>query len=103
MNSLELIIGRMALGRERYGHGVRPKDDTTQWGTRSNSWLEMAQEEIIDAIVYTCADYIRKEDLEYHEDANDLILKYILNPELVKTKFHNNLLKSLKEILNSII
>ena len=103
MDSLELIHKRLAIGRERYGHGVRPKDDTTQWGTRENSWLEMTQEEVIDAIIYTCADYIRKEKLKYDEDANDLILKFILNPGLMKTRFHTTLLKSLQEILKVII
>ena len=103
MDGLELILKRMAIGRKRYGHGVRPLDDTTQWGTRENSWLEMTQEEVIDAIIYTCADYIRKEKIKYDEDANELILRFILNPGLMKTKFHTTLLKSLQEILKVIV
>ena len=50
---------RMAIGKERYGHGVRPGDDTTQWGTKTNDWFEMAEEELLDAIMYVCADYKR--------------------------------------------
>ena len=35
------IKARLAIGLETYGHGVRVEDDTTQWGTEVNSWLEM--------------------------------------------------------------
>ena len=35
----------MKLGLERYGHGLQIHDDTRQWGTKENSWAEMALEE----------------------------------------------------------
>jgi hypothetical protein len=49
----------MAMGREKYGHGVRVDDDTTTWGTKTDSWMTMATEEFLDAIIYVTADYIR--------------------------------------------
>lgn len=69
------IRGRLELGRERYGHGVRADDNTREWGTRINSWLEMAEEELLDCVVYVIADYIRqlrdktgREPLVYRDD-----------------------------------
>ncbi len=48
---------------ERYGHGVRPDDDTREWGTNMNDWFEMAEEELLDAIVYINADYRREKGM----------------------------------------
>ena len=53
------LNARLDLGLVRYGHGVRVDDDTTTWGTPKNSWMEMAKEELLDAIIYVVADYIR--------------------------------------------
>ena len=53
------LEARLDLGVRKYGHGVRVDDDTTSWGTKENSWFEMAREEFLDAIVYVIADYIR--------------------------------------------
>ena len=50
----------MEMGKNKYGHGVRVDDDTTTWGTNENSWMEMAREEFLDAVIYVIADYIRK-------------------------------------------
>lgn len=54
------IQARLDIGKSRYKHGVRAHDDTTQWGTKTNSWLEMALEEIDDAIIYVLAESIRE-------------------------------------------
>lgn len=54
-----LIKQRMALGVERYGHGLRKNDDTTQWGTKKDSWNEMALEEVLDGMIYLAAQLIR--------------------------------------------
>jgi hypothetical protein len=69
------IQGRLDLGRKRYGHGVRVDDNTREWGTQRNSWCEMAEEELLDCVVYVIADYIRqsrdntgKEPLVYRND-----------------------------------
>lgn len=56
---LRIINSRMALGRERYGHGVRVADDTRQWGTQADSWVEMALEEVLDGMIYMAAQLIR--------------------------------------------
>ena len=56
---IEEIEGRMTLGKERYGHGVKVDSDTTTWGTSTDSWIDMANEEFLDAIIYLTADYIR--------------------------------------------
>jgi len=56
---LNLLKDRLKLGRERYGHGVRVNDDTTQWGTPSNDWELMAIEEVLDGLIYSAAAIIR--------------------------------------------
>ena len=56
----EAIRARLDLGRERYGHGIRVEDDTTQWGTKTNSWLEMGLEEIDDLAIYVAAQSVRE-------------------------------------------
>jgi len=56
---LELIQGRLKLGLERYGHGVQINDDTTQWGTKIDSWTEMGLEEALDLTIYLSAQLLR--------------------------------------------
>ena len=56
---LDLLQDRMKLGLERYGHGVQIHDDTRQWGTKENSWGEMALEEVLDGLIYTAAAILR--------------------------------------------
>jgi len=55
----DAIESRLAIGVERYGHGVRVNDDTTQWGTKVDSWLEMGLEEIDDLAIYIIAQCLR--------------------------------------------
>lgn len=54
----KLVLERLKLGKQKYGHGVRVDMDTVTWGTKKNAWLEMAREEFLDAVVYVIADYI---------------------------------------------
>ena len=61
---LELIQERLAIGEERYGHGVRKNDDTTQWGTKTDSWTEMGLEEALDLTIYLSAQLLRVLDKE---------------------------------------
>ena len=61
---LELITERMAIGEERYGHGLRKNDDTKQWGTKTNSWTEMGLEEALDLTIYLSTQLIRIMDIE---------------------------------------
>ena len=56
---IELLQDRMKLGLERYGHGIRIHDDTRQWGTKKDSWEEMALEEVLDGLVYTASAILR--------------------------------------------
>jgi len=56
---LNLIKERMDIGVERYGHGLRQGDDTRQWGTKKDSWNEMALEEVLDGMIYLAAQLIR--------------------------------------------
>ena len=59
MGVREELTGRLDLGLKRYNHGVRVNDDTRSWGTPTNSWLDMAKEEFLDAVIYIIADYLR--------------------------------------------
>ena len=103
MTELNLVRERLAIGRERYGHGVRPHDDTRQWGTKRDSWLEMAQEELIDGMIYVCADYIRENNIKYEDDANDLIIDYIENTHKMICFFHANMVLMMKSMLSMCI
>jgi len=93
----ELINGRLELGRQRYGHGVRPSDDTRQWGTKEDSWAEMALEEALDLTIYLCAELLRVQDqrrdlnlltvgqlLEDDSLSEDSIMRYLI--ELLREK-----------------
>jgi len=86
-----LINSRLELGRQRYGHGVRPNDDTRQWGTKEDSWAEMALEEALDLTIYLCAELLRVQDqrrelqlitaeklLEANDLEEDSIVRYLV-------------------------
>jgi len=104
------ILERMDLGKSKYGHGVRVDDNTKSWGTRKNSWMEMAEEEFLDAIIYVAADYIRQGrnskdgmsileqiyDARYNDD-NGLIMYVVKNVEFMDSNKHKFLLKGLLE------
>ena len=61
---LTMLKERMAVGVERYGHGLRPMDDTTQWGTKEDSWVEMGIEEVHDNLIYIATAMLRIRHLE---------------------------------------
>lgn len=52
---MALLQKRLELGKKRYGHGVRIDDDTTKFGTETNSWGEMFLEEALDGMIYAAA------------------------------------------------
>tara|TARA_B100001093_G_C26278194_1_gene779924 strand:- start:342 stop:575 length:234 start_codon:yes stop_codon:yes gene_type:complete len=56
---LDIITERMNMGLERYGHGIRIGDNTKQWGTKDDSWEEMALEEALDGMIYLAASILR--------------------------------------------
>ena len=102
MDLENLVLERLELGRKRYGHGVRVDDDTRQFGTPADSWLHMALEEHIDAIIYLLADYIKKYDssrTSETDDDNQRILYYLMNPEQVYG-VHSSMLSFLKKLVN---
>ena len=76
---LELIQERLAIGEERYGHGVRKNDDTTQWGTKTDSWTEMGLEEALDLTIYLSAQLLRLLDKEAEQERlNAIRVKFAL-------------------------
>ena len=105
MGIREELTGRLELGLKKYNHGVRVDDDTRDWGTPVNSWLHMAREEFLDAMIYVAADYIRKSGLkrdEGEEDDNKLIMRVIGGYTEMESAKHKMLLLQLFNMLNSI-
>ncbi|MDB4588590.1 hypothetical protein N9095_01280 [bacterium] len=119
MPVLDEVLGRLELGRKRYGHGVRANDDTRTWGTSKNSWMEMAREEFLDALVYITADYIvegrktppnRMSDLEQkyieldnstRSDDNNVIMYILENVESMPDCRHKHMLIIIFSILKT--
>ena len=100
METRSEILGRLELGLKRYNHGVRVDDDTRTWGTPKDSWMEMAKEELLDAIIYVIADYIRTQEERGENDDNELIMKYANDLKLVKSQKHRLILWNLKYMLD---
>ena len=85
---MEDIKARLELGKSKYGHGVRVNMDTTTWGTPKNSWMEMAKEEFLDALVYVTADYIVKGRKD--TSVSDMEAYYINDKELTTREPDDN-------------
>mgnify|MGYP003662865045 CR=1 FL=1 len=56
---LDLLKKRLELGKNKYNHGVIINQDTTQFGTEENDWICMAEEEMLDGLIYITANMIR--------------------------------------------
>jgi hypothetical protein len=112
-----LLLQRLNLGKIKYGHGVRVDLDTITWGTVKNSWLEMANEEFLDGIVYVVCDYIRRGrknptigicalEREFisvntsQSDDNELILYIIRNAERIESDHHRKMISSLINLVD---
>ena len=117
----EQLIGRLELGKTRYGHGVIVNSDTREWGTPQNSWIDMCVEELLDAVIYIVADYIRKGreseklmcelELDYKidsvkhllephdDDDNALIMHIVKNYNKIESPKHNILVWNLMNML----
>ena len=98
------LVDRLDIGKGRYGHGVRVDSDTTEWGTSTNSWIEMAREELLDAIIYIIADYIRNHEdprVISEPDDNERILEYANNIEHIKNPLHKLQIWNLTNLLHS--
>ena len=112
MGTCEEILGRLELGLKRYKHGVRVDDDTRTWGTPKDSWMAMAREELLDAVIYVVADYIRSVRSEgdrapksFHKndepDDNKLIMSIVDDWDCVESPQHKMLLWNLFKMLRS--
>lgn len=97
----DLVSERLNLGKSKYGHGVRSNMNTSTWGTQKNSWLEMAIEEYLDALVYTAADYIRKFEEPSAPDDNERILQVIANPHCTLSSAHAKIIRTLCELVET--
>ena len=91
------VLKRLDLGRQKYGHGVRASDNPQTWGTQRDSWMEMAQEEFLDGIVYIVTDFIRTVGVSgvIGEDDNETIMLYVRNPELMDSEKHRTMVTTL--------
>jgi|TARA_R110000796_G_scaffold20966_10_gene62041 hypothetical protein len=105
MGVLEELTGRLELGISKYNHGVRVDDDTRDWGTPWNSWLHMAREEFLDAMIYIAADYIRISGMKRDEnevDDNKRIMYVIDHYSDIDSAKHKMLLWNLFNMLDAI-
>ena len=105
MGVLEELTGRLELGISKYNHGVRVDDDTRDWGTPWNSWLHMAREEFLDAMIYIAADYIRISGMNRDEnevDDNKRIMYVIDHYSDIDSAKHKMLLWNLFNMLDAI-
>ena len=99
----ETLRVRMEKGRAKYGHGLQPDMDTRQWGTRTNSWLEMAEEEYLDGIMYILTDYLRFKGSSTGRDNSPELLELIYGPiENITSLPHREMLLGNIELLNKI-
>ena len=100
MGTHDELLARLELGLKRYNHGVRVDDDTGEWGTPRNSWMEMAREELLDAVIYVIADYIRMGKERGENDENELITHYAKDLKQIKSEKHHLILQSLLDLLS---
>lgn len=98
------LLERFAVGKARYNHGVVVDSDTRDFGTLTNSWIEMAREEILDAIIYIISDYIRcceEPRVISDGDDNERILHYANHIECIKNPLHKLQILNLTNLLVS--
>lgn len=98
---MNFVRKRLDLGRTKYGHGVRTRDNPQTWGTDKDSWLEMADEEFADGVVYIVADYIRTFEIPSPDgDDNERILQLLETPSLIKSDEHRRKVESLMKLIS---
>ena len=98
---MEFIRKRLELGRNKYGHGVRTRDNPQTWGTDKDSWYEMAEEEFADGVVYVVADYIRNFETPSRDgDDNDRILQLLETPSLMVSPDHRRKVETLMNFIS---
>ena len=94
---MQLLQGRLELGRKRYGQGVIIDQNTQDFGTKTNDWNEMFLEEMLDGMIYITASIIRNKREQFKCNEYTAVSK-IVN-KLNQVSFEN---KQLKEQLNNV-
>ena len=98
------LVERMKVGRKKYGHGLCSSMDTRQWGTQADSWLEMAAEEYLDAIMYLLTDYLRVSSLSDKQDDTANLIQLMNNPLTeIKNQFHADMLRDTVALLVNVV
>ena len=92
---LEKIKAAMAKGEKEYGHGLRSGDDTTQWGTENDSWIEMALEEALDMSIYKLAG----RGLTGYDILNEMV-RYTSEDKDMPTKLRNRIFSLIGDALH---
>ena len=104
----EQLQARLDIGMKRYGHGVIVDSDTREWGTPKNSWIDMALEEFLDAVIYVVADYIREwrgrcplisEYTTQSPDDNGLIMFIVTHSNRMESLKHKMLVWNLTNMI----
>jgi intein-encoded DNA endonuclease-like protein len=96
-----LFEERFRRGKETYGHGVRVDQE-------GMNWIQETREELMDAVIYLIADYIRsgREAVGYQpiekEDDNETIMNIIKNYSAMKEGRHRRHVSSLLRMLDDI-
>ena len=94
---MELLKGRLQLGKKSYGHGVIVDQNTKDFGTKTNDWNEMFLEEMLDGMIYITASIIKHKREKFKCNEYNAVSK-IVN-KLNQVSFEN---KQLKEKLNNV-
>ena len=102
------LESRLSVGVETYGHGVRVGDDTTQWGTKTDSWLEMGLEEIDDLAIYVIAQLLREAGANYTHELIEMDgcpddLSSVAALTGVRVNYMRSTLKDLRDVRRKIM
>jgi 2,3-bisphosphoglycerate-independent phosphoglycerate mutase len=61
---MALIESRLKIGLETYGHGVKINDpNIKKYGVKEEDWNAMAEEEVMDGLIYAAAAILRNRRL----------------------------------------
>jgi len=72
-----LLKKRLEFGKKKYGHGININEDTRNFGTPEDSWLEMLMEEILDGMFYAASAIL------LHKQVREKKTKVIPTNELI--------------------
>ena len=101
---VNFIRRRQEFGLKKYGHGVRHEDDTRNFGTTRDSWWEMMQEELGDAINYAVCGLMRDEKLPpraaHETDDNGAVIRQLENEPDERHELVNRLISLWEDVNN---